>query len=508
MPNPDLSQAVFDRIGERTFYLLAKYMSVREKRYQFEGSSCRIYEENDTASSTSDWSLSGVELGTNTDSNGVLFVRISDETPGSGQATVDLYKATGGSSGNKVATGSGADGSTITLSEENSSGITGSVKLGTITASETNDAHRLRCWVDYPVRDVQVFDGTEMQDYALRARTLASNAQAVDLFKQIEALMVADFVALLQEYVAARINAGSSQALVKGFVRDQGAVSLRVTGILEELRDAMQDNTTVQYVLQTVVNAGAASFDAGNSGKGSVSSPTFYEKILPGTITFRCADETIGREEFDVVLTRSDTGEKVAAQSRLRVKREFKDANIGIQSLTLQRVFSKTGDGSHTNLSSVTDGNWSTVGESSSNTNAGTLYWKIVSNGSNWDVEFYKASTLQSGDLVAKATNYATNAIFQAVQQNGSGLTVNGKVGSGPTNGTTGSFLLQPFKSGPPADVFTIVISHTSSGEIQKLLSEMVDVGLDWFLNSAASGSVTLPDALLLRGGAVLKGRN
>ena len=92
---------------------------------------------------TSAWVLTGVVIGTNTDELGTLFVRITNANPSSGHALVSLYLAAGGSSGNLVAQGSGAYGTTVALTAQNGSGLSGTVAIGTVTASETNDQHTL-----------------------------------------------------------------------------------------------------------------------------------------------------------------------------------------------------------------------------------------------------------------------------------------------------------------------------------------------------------------------------
>ena len=501
--NPGLTQLQFTYVGTRLFYLLGKLLELRQHRFRYERNEVRVEDVNDFNANTSSWVLYGVNPGVNTDANGELFVRC---VASGGDWIVTLFLASGGGAGDRVAvSGVTADGATATFTALNGYGISGTCLLDATVVAEIDDVHKLRCFTDYPVRDVQVFEGTESFDATLRPIVLASNIAVADALKAAEASLVDAFRQCLIVYVASRINAASSIPLDKGYDVEDGAVSLIIKGILEDLRLAMIDNTTPQSITQAVIAAGSVAFASGNVGLGTMVTPTMLEKALPGTITWRCSDETLGSEQFLASLRRSDDGSIVEGKNPLYVGKEWKDADIGVSSAVLLRSLSKTGDGTNIYFSVLSSG-WSVTGESTSNTNNGVLYPSIVANGGAWDISFYKSSARLSTDLVAKATSIANNAVFSAVAQRRSGLTVNGTAGSAMAAWSSGTLLLNAFKSGPPADVFTSAVTRTSAGDIQKFLAELIPETLDWYLKG--SGSPTLPDTLMTRGVTTLYGRN
>jgi len=498
--NPGLTQTQFTYIGKRLFYLLGKLFELRQHRFRFERGEVRVEDYNDKNSNTSEWVLYGVNPGVNTDANGEIFIRVT----GAGPYTVKGYTAAG-ASGEVFAAAAGAVGDTVAISASSSSGITGTVKLGATVTAETDDVHKIRCFVDYLIRDVQVFNGDETYDATLREAVIASNAAVASLLKDAEAQLVTVVKTCLTDYVAARINAASKVALDKGTDVQDGAVSLVIQGILEELRLAMIDNTTPQTVIQAVIAAGAVAFASGNTGLGSMVTPTMLEKAIPGLLTWRCTDETLGAEKFTATHRRSDDGTLIESKNALYVGKEWKDPDIGVASAILLRTLTKTGDGSNLYLSALSSG-WSISGESTANTNSGVLYWSVTNNtGAYWDISFYKSSARLATDLVAKATAIVNGASFTASAQRRSGLTISGVAGS-TMAAATGTLLLNCFKSGPPADTFTSTITRTSSGEIQKFLAELLPEELDWYLKG--DSSATLPDSLMTRGVVTIYGRN
>lgn len=95
-----------------------------------------ITEANDTGNALSAWVLNGVRPGFNTDASAKIYVTLDDETPGAGQARVSLYSDA--AKLNLVAQGSAANNNTITLAEQNNSGLSGTVALAAPTASDTD----------------------------------------------------------------------------------------------------------------------------------------------------------------------------------------------------------------------------------------------------------------------------------------------------------------------------------------------------------------------------------
>lgn len=91
-----------------------------------------LTETGDDAGVLSAWVLTGVRPGFNTDTSFQLYVKLEDEVPGAGQARVSLYSDSARTA--LVAQGSAANGASCTLAEQNSSGLSGTVTLGTVSA--------------------------------------------------------------------------------------------------------------------------------------------------------------------------------------------------------------------------------------------------------------------------------------------------------------------------------------------------------------------------------------
>lgn len=92
-----------------------------------------LTEAGDTGSDLSAWVLTGVRPGFNTSSDWKLYVKLTDESPGAGQALVQVYSDSARTA--LVASGSGANSTTVTLAEQNNSGLSGTVALATPAAS-------------------------------------------------------------------------------------------------------------------------------------------------------------------------------------------------------------------------------------------------------------------------------------------------------------------------------------------------------------------------------------
>lgn len=95
-----------------------------------------ITEANDGGNVVGTWVFNGIRPGFNTDSSFKLYVTVTDETPGAGQATVSVYKDSARTQ--KVAEGSGANSTTATLAEQNSSGLSGTVALAAPAATDSD----------------------------------------------------------------------------------------------------------------------------------------------------------------------------------------------------------------------------------------------------------------------------------------------------------------------------------------------------------------------------------
>ncbi len=460
--------------------------------------------------------LAGVDPGVNAAADGSLWARF---TANGGNWDVSFYKAAGAGGGDEVASITNvADGATSALTEENASGISGSITLGAAVVAVADDYFKILVVVDYPARLPKVWTQADsiQEDKLSReiATALYSELAALDDLK-IQACRRAIGRFMLRS--ASPPNSNGPQLLARGnaFNRvnetslsletaetdSSGNTSRLRSGIFPTITKNMQDEATggEQDVVRRVVAASAGDFDAANDGLGTVASTTPTEKCPIGEWRFECdqgADTgALGRESFRWNFVATDGSGIALSGNGLRVERDYTPPR-GMSTLRLRRTYTKTGDGSNLHLAAVTTGLFS--GETNSNTDTGVLYWKIVTNGSNWDIEFYRDSSRTL--LVAKATNIATGAAFQATAQNGSGLTVTWTAGSAPVNTAPGTVDCNAFyveNAGGVPDKFRVTTSVTGTpGLIQKMLAEELDA----FLNSDTSGSESIPDAYATQG--------
>lgn len=502
------TQAQWNGILERrlALALLAPARLLKEIRDRFRLERCQVLNWGDRKSATPHLTaitLTGANPGVNLSADGRLYVRF---VTNGGNWDVNFYTATGASGLVGKVTNVAAS-ATGTIVAQNSSGLTGSVTLGATIAADASDNHQVYAFLDFPALLRLIFTGAdsgiEEDAKALQAVEDAYDRVATALDNALSAVLVGlQRVALSAPGTqVAQINKflGTREATLfaDAAVTTSGTVTRAQSGLFPVLKAAMHDDTNAgtQDVVKRVPSAGAGVFASTNQGLGTVASHTPGEAMPAAILRFRCVDDTIGAEQFDVTIgpTRAGDTRNLSDGTRLQVKQPY-SGPYGFGPITLLRTRTKTGDGSDLNLAAMS--NFSETGESSTNTSDGVLYWKIVSNSSNWDVSFYTSSTYSSGSLVAKATNVATGATFQATQQNSSGLTINGKVGSGPTTNTTGTLNLNPFRRQNASlvpDEFSVTVTVAASpGLIQTLIADLTQGGT---LNSDTSGSESIPDA-------------
>jgi hypothetical protein len=490
--------------------VLAHFAPLRELRELYDALTrerVQIWNLGDRASATphiTALTFAGVNYGTNTSTEGRLYVRF---VANGGNWDVSFYTAAGASGLVAKATNVAAS-ATGSVAAQNSSGLTGSITLGATITGDITDLHTVLIKQDYPARLGNIFTGTDSIDDDRFSRDAVSRgysraaAAVLDAMAAIKNSLTEMCVATSPENPVARGNAFNSTnatALATETVKtdSDGNVSRVRGGLFVQMSDNMADEGTggEQDVVRRVVAAGAGSFDGNNSGQGTLASSTPLEKCPVGLWTFQCSKGSdtgnLGSETFDGSFAATDGSGEGFTFSGLVVEKEWTGPR-GLGPIRLRRTYSKTGDGSNLNLAAVTTG--LVTGERNANTDAGTLYWKVTTNGSNWDYSFYKSSARTASTLVAKATNVATGGAISATSQNGSGMTVTWTAGSAPVADTTGTLLLQPFlvenSAGFP-DKFTITTSVTGTpGLIQKMLAEEFDVAL----NSDTSGSESIPD--------------
>jgi hypothetical protein len=384
MTNLAQPQSEWNQLGRELGVFLGPIKELRDKERKFNLSSNRIQvvdRKNNGVDFTSNWTLAGVKIGFNTSEKGELFVRIADETPGAGQAQVSLYRATGAGGGDLVARGSGADGATITLAAQNSSGLSGTVKIPTVSSSEANDNHYLLVFPDWQLRKAPIFDDSKSEHGVLKDTfDDACKSARSSLLGAIAAWTVAVTVFLQTRFADFMGSSSDTSPISRDARASSGAVTIVYTGVLEDARNNMVDEATAgaQKVVQNVVTASAPVFDTKNQGKGTMATPTMAGWAVDGPMTLVCEDDTIGSEEFTVTQRRTFQGDSIQAGNRLRVKKRFADPVLGIVNMTLLRTLTRSAG----SASDVAAGaSWSIDGESDSNTDDGKLYLKVQASG-------------------------------------------------------------------------------------------------------------------------------
>jgi len=502
-----LTQAQADSLFQRLF-LPMQIWEWAFKAYQtFAEKKLRQTEIANINGFTSGWNFTSFDLMTLVDP--YLRVRIEDETPGAGQARVSLYTADGASG--LVAQGSAADGNPVALAEQNSSGIAGTVDIGTVTSSETDDEHKLFIRPDYPWSLRNIFDGTEDWDSGVesvmqRAEEAFSTIRDALLSIMSEAQAFGDEV--LTGFVKDRLDlfAAAAARTTLPDVDDAGNITETHIGLVVELRKWMIDNGTAQLILRRVPTAGALQSQSGNRGVATMSAVTLRPYARAGTVIFKCEDDD-PPEKFTVKYVPTDVRGKSGDRSeitltqQMTIKGTYRAPEIGLEQVSFSRAWTKiTADPGDAELGAATT--FSETGADRDNTDNGKVYIELTVNVSNWDVAVYKDSGKVS--KVAEVLDVATGATFTAAAVNASGLTVVGDVGSGPAGALLITMDMEFFQSdsdGAEPDQLSFAISDpteggTSDGIIQRISGDM----WGWEMNETTSGSETVVDGKIQRG--------
>lgn len=510
MADLGLTDAAWIRLLGRkfAFQALAPMRLLRETSDRFRRERVQVAVVNDYSSFLDDTNggatFAGVHPGSNCTSAGIVYVRL---TGNGATRTVSAYSATGGSG--LVAQGSAADGNTVTLTAQNSSGLSGTWRLPASASNTTADELSVHLVPDFQGTLATIYDGTDTDDsHASKVLKELYDTLAVD----VENALVR-FRGGLSRYLLSDGNENpqafgnewtdSNEVTLISDVSntdDDGNVTHTRTGWLEAVRRAMNDETTgsTQYVVKRVASAAAGSFGGNNDGQGSVASHTPGQACPASKWHFYCTNggdtDAVGEEKFSYTVTFTTDGDE-------RVIRRDDGPTVGqpwygpyqFGPITLARTLTKTNDGSNNIFTAAS--NATVTGENNNNTDTGVVYWKTTANGSDWDVEFFSSSTLTASTLVAKATAVASAASFTASSQNSSNLEVVWQLG-GTESATNGQLNLNVFKvenASGEVDYFDVTVTETSVGTIQRIVSgEFGDSAPS--LNATTSGSETIED--------------
>lgn len=453
-------------------------------------------------------SFTGVNPGVNCSARGKVWIRVADDGEGASY-TVSVYKAAGANSGDLVAQGSAAPEATVTLAEQNDSGLSGTWPLPAAVTVVAADTLTVTITPDYRVLLPRVLDGTEADD----AHSSAVLTELYDLIGTRIGSLIGEIKAQLlrtrtsdgranpkaraNEFLVASETTMLTDTIDPAQQRD-GVVRRVRGGLSERARLAMAGETTggEQSVVKRAQAAPSITFSGDNTGKGSMSATVPGEAALAGVAEFFCVDSTIGAERFNGRLTVTEGGYELPPIDLppLRIGKQW-TGPFQLGPYLLERTYTKTDSGG-----AMADASTASVTNPTAQyTDDGNLHWEVEAEdgGSTFTISFYRSSSMQPSQLVSQATGVAASAAFQATPMNSSGIYVDWTASAGIADADTGILHINPFRTqnanGQP-DSFRMVFSQTSKGLIQSHWTREYGGAV---LNSATSGSETIPDDYL-----------
>jgi len=432
-----LSSSDWDRFWQWLEIFVIAVRKVKELRRFFAEDYVDLEEYGDVDDQLSSWSLSGVQFDKNTDEKGQIYVKVYYDS-GGGEYQVTLYKDA--AMNNAVAYGAtNSTPGTVTLSEQNDSGLSGSVYLD--YSADTTDvylkvkpsASRMLAWLGEHRWDKEVELQKQSQD------TFSSAAATLGTLRDTLAALLDQFLYCWADVVQ------SPESMLNDYTVDSDAAEADFDGIAGDLADAMSDDSEsfgqVSFSITTTA-------DADNQGQGTVSAEMYHFQEDEAEIHLECTDETIGSETFSVSRVLSD-GTREDSSYSLTMHQTFVDPAIGVKSLSITRTITDENDaGNHFQ-------DWSVSGETSDNTDNGDLYCKWTESTKKLEI-FKDAGRTQK---VAEGTGEGSFPMTITCTGN-AGLTVQVTVASDP--GADNDELIVHLNCFKTGDRFRLSVSRTS----------------------------------------------
>ena len=371
-----------------------------------------VYTANDIDNDFAQWNLSGVVLGNNTNSNGIIWVSIANIYGGN---TVSLYRDSGKHYSDMVAQGTGVGlyPQTIVLSETNSSGLSGTVLLDSALVS--SDIYLVICQgllaqIDNLDQEDD-FDARYLADLQSVMAPIAS-----DILNGIDRMR-----SVVSTYFLSRFGSEKMETAENGVVfpddsqSTAGVVEIEDDGVFKYLLDAMADNTPNPQRLKDN-NVGFEDVpvqDVNNVGEAVFTALDPRQNMRNGRITFECTGATFGSEQFSAS-TMTERGIRLEAANDLVVEQTFRDSVLGLNDFTIGRAVTEVAD---------PDGkfsNYMVTGADDDNTTSGHIYLRYVHATTEINAYSDAARTL----VVANVAGVVGAATYTLTEQNDSGLTV------------------------------------------------------------------------------------
>lgn len=423
-----------------------------------------------TGNGLEDWKFNGLEFGVNTDDDGRLYAVLTDGGGGTGH-TVSVYKDS--AKANKVAEGTANDNATATLAEQGSSGLSGTVEVGVVTANDEIELIIL----DPFLHRANKFDTDDSdKDYEeLQNKSVAGQSDVCESVEDSIVSMLSAIQAGIEEFsilgVMKEVLGATSQNVIEyDYTIDaNGAVSLEYDGVLRTLFDEMTADG--KAILQNTPAAGALTAASGNTGTLTGTTITAHDHCYDGdTITVRCTkglDST--REEF--IVESNILGQ---ARNILTVEENWIDASLGI-ALKLDRSITDAG------AQAAAVASWVINGETSSNTDSGVLYGRIEQAAGVDYIWLWTSSADRDADDTTASTLVASGSVTDAgagttlsfTQQNSSGLSGSVSV----TYAADGNFDVD-LNACAEGDRWTIALTNDYAGKLLTVIGHLWHISL------------------------------
>lgn len=428
----------------------------------------------------SNWAFTGAKRGDNISEAGQLFIDVTDENPGANQALIEVWEDSAKSS--LVASGSGNNSTTITLAEQNNSGLSGTVDIGVIIAN-INDIvlslqidERLKADAAFQTDQIGLIMkgkfGTLMDNSDTTLSSLLTTIQT-DIETNFILTRMADF---LQSTTTLIISATES-------ADTNGDQQVTFAGLLFELSDSMEDESVagVQSVLPNTVTTGTPNFDPDNTGSGALGVTSTRESAVTGTIEILCTAgvDTTLEESFSVNAILTDGGVVVSGIT-LQISKQWESAVIGAR-LQLTRTITDTLDGSNQVSTYIVNG------ESLTNTDGGDIYQDLVDVAGTRTLTWYSDSARL---LITALGSRVGDGVVTMVEQNTSGLSGSALIAF-TVDDTDMVVNLNAFALN---DRITMSITNDEAGILQTLIRSI------WTFALPSNASPTIPDDLVEEG--------
>ena len=431
-----VAQADYNSAFEQLGIIGAAWRTLGKMSKSFAGYEDSVYMLNDQANQVNLLKLYGLDRGTNTDTDGKLYVSIASS---SGNWQAKIYDSSARSATVLVAsaTGSGVTAQDLTVTAQNSSGMTGTLSIAAWSAADADIIGIPRWNIKGRCDDIDPTDDSlpDLSNYYTQSlKNIWSTSEGIgnSIIAQRSNLK-ARMDELLQYGIAYLIDSGNlgGTLLDKDTTDSSGTITNSYTGVLKDLYDSFADDS--QYFLKNTVSFGSLTSGSGQEGRITATTKTPYQYVLDDdVITMRCTNP-IGSDRETFSIKSRSYGE---AENELTLGQSFLAPEIGIKTLLLNRDVAfgsySASSGSTYFAESLSGNTFSITGETSAYIDAdnSAIYGQAVKAAvtSNITISYYSSSGRAAASKIATiifSNPGNDNPVAKTVAAaNGSGITI------------------------------------------------------------------------------------